>query len=301
MTTDTQSSPVLLINQSLDCGEGPVWDVHGQQLFWTDSDGDTIFSWREGAKEHSVLRKGVRAASITLHANGGLMLCGPKGFYHLQENGDVRVVAEMCDGRPIEYVNDIIADPLGRVFGGQEKFHEGEVYDPGFLYRIDLDGCASVVEEGLHISNGMAFSPDLSTFYLIDTIPRKVYAYDYHLGSGSISNRRVLLVFEQDQGLPDGMTVDREGFLWIASWFGNGVLRFDPEGRLERTIPLPAAQTSSLTFGGKELNEIFVTSAATFWISELAPRGHDYDSDRGGGVYHIKQDIVGLPEYQARV
>jgi sugar lactone lactonase YvrE len=289
-----------LADQSLECGEGPVWDPHRRRLFWTDSGGTTVFSLTEGANEPVIVNKGLHVASLTLHANGGLMLCGAGGFHHLGPDGEIRIVADTCEGRALEHINDIIADPIGRVFGGQEKFHDDQPYEPGFLYRVGLSGDVSIVEEGLHIANGMGFSPDLSTFYLVDTIPRHIYAYDYHLADGSIANRRVLITLGREEGLPDGMTVDREGFLWVARWFGNGISRYDPDGKLERKIDLPAAQTSSLTFGGKDMNEIFVTSAATFWQSDMAPEGHDFQSLRGGSVYKIVHDIVGLPEYQAR-
>lgn len=290
-----------IARQSLECGEGPVWDPRCRRLFWTDSGGTTVYSLAEGASEPILVNKGLHVASLTLHAGGGLVLCGAGGFHHLDADGDIRIVADTCDGQALGDINDIIADPVGRVFGGQEKYHDDRPYEPGFLYRVDLDGKASIVEEGLHIANGMGFSPDLSTFYLVDTIPRHIYAYDYELTDGNISNRRVLITMGREEGLPDGMTVDREGFLWVARWFGNGVSRYDPDGRLERRIDFPAAQISSLTFGGKDMNEVFVTSAATFWESDLAPQGHDFQSLRGGSVYRIQQDVVGLPEYQARV
>ncbi len=157
------------------------------------------------------------------------------------------------------------------------------------------------MEEGLHLSNGMGFSPALDNFYLIDTILRKVYVYDYHASTGDITNRRTLVTLSRDEGLPDGMTVDREGFLWIARWFGGGLSRFDPAGKLERVIKLPIAQPSSVMFGGKDLNEIFVTSASVKWDSGFAPSNHDFSSPRGGGVYRIIQDIQGNLEFKARV
>src|SRR5690606_11968506 len=117
----------------------------------------------------------------------------------------------------------------------------------------------------------------------------------------TISNRVPFIRLSRDEGLPDGLTVDQEGFVWVARWFGGGISRYDPDGKLERTINLPAAQTSSLTFGGKHCKDIVVTSAAQYWEAPLASAGHDFSSNRGGGVYRIAQDIVGKPEHKAKI
>lgn len=288
----------LFADQSLKCGEGPVWDPGAECLFWTDSGGDQIFYGTEHDSHSREFSKGVHAASLTLHVQGGLMLCGREGFYHLSNEGELRMVCNVCDDVAVTNINDIIADPLGRVFGGQEVFSQNEEYKTGYLFRVDTNSQAKIVEEGLHISNGMGFNPSLDKFYLVDTIPRNIYEYDYDIRTGDISNRKVLITLDRDDGLPDGMTVDAEGFIWVARWFGSGLSRYDPDGKLERKIKIPAAQTSSLTFGGKEYNEIFVTSAAVQWETSLAPQ---HDNFASLAVYRIVQDIQGKPEYQARV
>jgi D-xylonolactonase len=290
----------LFADQSLSCGEGPVWDIEAKTLFWTDSAGDEIFA---GTAEtgYKLLSKGIHAASLTLHDRGGLMLCGRKGFYHLDRDGKVRMVSNQCEGVQVDNINDIIADPAGRVFGGQECFQEKEKYNTGFLFKIDTDGKSSIVDEGLHLSNGMGFSPQADKFYLVDTIARSVYQYDYDIQTGDISNRKILITIDRDEGLPDGMTVDADGFIWIARWFGKGLSRYDPDGKVERKIELTVSQPSSLAFGGKDYNEIFITTAATYWETSLAPRNYNYSSLRGGGVYRLVQDIRGLPEYKAKV
>ena len=292
----------LLAHQWLDCGEGPVYDPAQQQLFWTDSGTDLLFVYDRPTGQWQSLSAGTNTAALSLHADGGLALAGRDGFFHRQPDGTLRTIAtETADGQPIQMVNDMIADPRGRLFGGQEAYREDRPYTPGFLYRVDLMGTATIVEEGLHNSNGMGFSPDLSQFYLIDTIPGLVYVYSYSAETGDIKNRRVLIRIDRNDGLPDGMTVDSDGFLWIARWFGGGLSRYDPDGKLERCIPLPIAQPTSLTFGGPDWNEIYVTSAAAQWESPLAPAGHDYQTRRGGGVFYATQDIVGRPEFVARV
>jgi len=291
----------LLADQQLDCGEGPVWDAGEECLYWTDCGGEAVYchDFKRGAT--SEVLTGHHAASLTLHAAGGLVFGGRDGFFHWKADQGVRLVSNRCEGMEVGQINDIIADPAGRVFGGQEAFREDKRYETGYLFRIDTDGTCVIAEEGLHLSNGMGFSPSCDSFYLVDSILRVVYAYDYDAATGRIRNRRSLIRLKREEGLPDGMTVDRDGYLWIARWFGGGISRYDPDGRLERTLRLPAAQVSSLTFGGTGYKNIFATTAASFWETPLAPPEHDFSTHRGGGVYRIAQDIQGKPEFKARV
>jgi len=291
----------LFADQSLLCGEGPVWDADSEQLYWTDCGGEAIYGKGKHDGTARLVLAGHHAASLVMHELGGLVFSGRDGFFHWKAGAAPRLICNRCGATDVVNINDITADPYGRVFGGQEAFREGEPYDTGFLFRIDTDGSCTVVEEGLHLANGMGFSPDCGSFYLVDSIQRAVYAYDYEGHTGSIKNRRILIQLTKNDGLPDGMTVDSEGFLWVARWFGGGISRYDPDGKLERTIVIPAAQTSSLTFGGPHGRDIFVTSAAQYWETPLAPAGHDFSSARGGGVYRISQDIVGKPEYKAKI
>ncbi len=292
----------LLVNQALECGEGPVYEPASGRLFWTDSGTEALFCYDEHTGQWEAFSAGTPTAALALHAEGGLVLAGRDGFFHRQPDGSLRSIAtETADGQPIRMVNEVITDPVGRLFGGQEAYREDAPYQPGFLYRVDLDGKTTVVEEGLHNSNGMGFSPDQSRFYLIDSIPGLIYEYEYAVETGTIRNRRVLVRVDRNDGLPDGMTVDAAGFLWVARWFGGGLTRYDPDGKPERTIALPVAQPTSVAFGGPDWTDLYVTSAAARWESPLAPQGHDYCQPRGGNLYRIKGDIGGRPEFLARV
>ncbi len=291
----------LLSNQELSCGEGPLWDTESRSLFWTDCGGEAVYGMQPESGMISTLITGLQVGGLALHASGGLVLGGGKGFFHWKPGEGTRLISNRCGDIEVNHINDIIADPAGRVFGGQEAFREHQNYETGYLFRIDTDGSCSVAEEGMHLSNGMGFSPSCDRFYLVDSIRRTVYAYDYHLDTGQISNRTSLISFSREEGLPDGLTVDREGFIWVARWFGAAVSRYDPDGRLERNVELPAAQISSLTFGGESCKDIFVTSAASLWESPLAPPTHDFSTHRGGGVYRITQPIEGKPEFKAKV
>lgn len=288
-------------DQTLLCGEGPVWDADNRRLYWTDCGAKAIYGKGLDDEIPQLVLSGYHAGSLTLHELGGIVFGGKDGFFYWKDGEEPRLVCDHCGTTPATNINDIIADPWGRIFGGQEAFREDKTYDTGYLFRIDSCGSCTIVEEGLHLSNGMGFSPSCDRFYLIDTILRTVYVYDYEAATGSIKNRRTLIKLKKDDGLPDGMTVDQEGFIWIARWFGGGISRFDPDGTLERVIHLPAAQTSSLTFGGPEYRDVFITTAAQYWETDLAPDHHDFSSHRGGGVYRVLQGIQGKPEFKAGI
>lgn len=145
----------------------------------------------------------------------------------------------------------------------------------------------------------MGFSPDLKTFYSTDSALRLIYAYDYDVQSGKLCNRRVFVKVPNEEGIPDGLTVDAAGFIWSAQWYGSSVVRYDPEGKLERRINTPAKQTSSLMFGGPDLTDIFITSAGRPDRSPLMPPDFDPDSGyMGGQLYRINLGIKGKPEFK---
>jgi D-xylonolactonase len=302
----TRTRPVhleveVVQNAGLACGEGPMWDPVRARLYWTDAGGQAVYQLDRATGMVSLLVDLIHTASVALHADGGLVLGGAGGFHAWHPGTGLRPVATTCDGQAISRVNDVIADERGRVFGGQEAFREDQAYELGYLYRVDPDGSVSIVEEGLHLSNGMGFSPDGRSFYLVDSIARRLYAYDYHAASGAIRNRRVLVQLAQEDGLPDGMTVDADGYLWVARWFGGGLSRFDPDGNLERVVALPVAQPSSVMFGGPDLDELYVTSAAMHWVSPVAPADHDYSQPRGGPLLRLRPGVRGRVEHAAAV
>jgi D-xylonolactonase len=291
----------VLSSQELLCGEGPVWDNAEKALYWTESLGDCIYSFDSGNKKISLHHKGLTAASLALHHNGGLVVSGKNGFSLLHPDQTIRTFKNVVDSIPVNNLNDIIADSTGRIFAGQEAFSEEKKYDPGYLFRLDINGDTSIVADNLHLANGMGFSPDGLTFYLVDTIPAIIYKFDYNAATGEIGNKKKLVQFDQEHGLPDGMTVDEDGFLWVAMFFGGKIVRLDPDGTLAGEILLPCMQPTSLTFGGKNFNKMFITSAALEWKTNYAPKNHNYDLLKGGNVYSIETDFQGKKEFPAKV
>lgn len=290
----------VFANQHLLCGESPIWDETQQCLYWTDALGEVVYSKTLNQSDPVVLFRGLQVSAIALHTNGGLVLAGKDGFSCL-ENGRIRKLSNCVGNIPVNNLNEVIADPAGRIFGGQEAFTEEGDYSPGYLFRVDINGSIRIMDDGIHLSNGMGFCPDQKTFYLTDTVARTIYAYDYQSETGDLYNKRPLIQMDKEAGLPDGMTVDKYGCLWTAHWFGNRISCYSPDGKLMQTIHLPAAQISSLAFGGEEMKELFISTAAIQWKTELAPAQHDYDTYRGGSLFRIKGLGTGKTEFKASI
>ena len=288
-------------SQELICGEGPVWNNKSGLLYWTESVGDEIYCYNKQTGKTVLHHKGITAASLAPHKNEGLIISGKNGFSLLSPGKMLITYKNRAGDIPVCNLNDIIADPLGGIFGGQEAFSEDKKYETGYVFRLDTNGESEVVADGIHLSNGMGFSPDSASFYLVDSIPGKLYQFDYNITNGNISNQKVLVQFDRQQGLPDGLTVDSEGFLWVAMFFGGRIIRLDPDGKIEREISLPCKQPTSLSFAGKNLNELFITSAGLEWKTPFAPDAHDYSALKGGSLYRIETDFVGREEFLARV
>ena len=159
------------------------------------------------------------------------------------------------------------------------------------LFRLDPDRSIHRMESGICISNGLGWSPDLSTFYYTDSLTRMIYAYDYEAQTGAIRNRRVFDHVPQDGGLPDGLAVDTQGYIWSARWGGWKVVRYAPDGRVDREVAIPVEFPTSCAFGGENLNELYITSA---WI-EVLPTARSAQP-LAGDLFRLKVDVPGLPE-----
>jgi len=284
------------------CGEGPLWDSTTSTLYWFDITGRRAYRYDWARGQSSTMAEDFDIAGLALHESGGFVLVNGGGIWLWDGRAAPTSIARELDGLPLA-MNDCIADPRGRLLSGTCHFDpEKPDYPLGKLIRVDTDGTVSVLDDGFHLANGLAFSPDSKTFYFADSAARKIFAYDYNVEEGTAGNRRTLIEVPREQGLPDGITVDSEGFIWFARWFGAGLTRLDPDGHLHSHVEVPAKQTSSLAFGGPDLTSIFVTSAALSDSVALAPPGYDPDAGNiGGQLFRWDSDIQGKEEFRCRI
>jgi len=283
------------------CGEAPMWDGEAGYLYWTDNIGLKFYRFQPATGIHELIKEGVEIFGIALHEKGGFMISNLSGIWVWDVDDQFSLITDEVEGSKC-HMNDCIADVNGRLFAGSFFYHPSKEYELGKLIRVDVDGSGSIVDEGFHISNGLGFSPDNTILYFTDSGARVIYAYDYDPRSGDIKNRRVAIKIPDDEGIPDGLTIDADGYIWSAQWYGSSVLRYDPDGKLERRLDTPAKQTSSIIFGGEDLTDIFITSAAMSEPMPLMPRGYDPDSGYfGGQLYHVNLGIKGKPEHRAKI
>jgi D-xylonolactonase len=296
-------SPVVAIADRGDlCGECPLWSPQEEALYWSDITGRKLNRYSWSTHSHEVIHPDLEVGGLALHASEGFVVVNSEGAWLWNPESIPVLILDSVEGRKCS-LNDCIADPQGRLFTGSCFFDPNrEDYDRGFLARIDIDGSAHIVDEGIRLANGLGFSPDCSTLYFTDSADRVIYAYDYRPSDGRISNRRAFVRVPRSEGIPDGLTVDAEGYVWSARWFGGCIVRYDPEGRVQQMINIPASQSSSLSFGGPNLDDIFVTSAGVPDALSLTPLGYDSGHlPAGGQLFHLNLGIRGKPEYEARI
>jgi D-xylonolactonase len=257
------------------------------------------FDWT--TRRHRAVKESLEICGFAFNTSGGFVVTNSSGVWLWDGAGEPRLVAEQADGGKCQ-LNDCIADPSGRLLAGSYFYDPSREYPLGCLISVETNGQARVVDEGIHLANGLGFSPDSTTLYFADSVARVIYAYAYDVTSGTPTNRRVFVKVPSTSGLPDGLTVDAEGFVWSAEWYGSCVVRYDPEGKVERRIETPAKQTSSLAFGGPDLTDIFITSAGKSEPMPVMPPGYDPSSGNfGGALYHMNLGIRGKREFLANI
>ncbi|HEV8291859.1 MAG TPA: SMP-30/gluconolactonase/LRE family protein, partial [Tepidisphaeraceae bacterium] len=262
----SKSELELLIDSGDRCGESPIWDFRARRLLWTDIPADVVYEWRDGKKV--ALRRGTNVSTIALARDGGLVFGGAGGLWKWSHPAGCKSIIAEHHGEALA-INDMIVDPRGRIYAGTVYWGANGMEKQGKLYLINAGGEVQIVEEGIQLANGLGFSVDARTLYFADSALRRIYAYDVQLWSGVLSNKRIFAQLEREDGLPDGLTVDAQDHVWCACWYGSKVMRFDPTGKIQRVIEVPATQTSSVAFGGPEMDELFITTAAEPWPSDL--------------------------------
>jgi sugar lactone lactonase YvrE len=258
------------ISQVLDCrnhlGEGPVWDVETGMLWWLDGTGRRVGNpsiWRLDPRTGKVDRWFLDhdVGALAVRANGQLVLALDDGFYFFDPaTARLDLIALVDAEEPRSRLNDGKVDRRGRFFaGGMDDKEELAICG---LWRLDPDLTVTRVAAGIICTNGPCFSPDDKTFYVADTFVDEFWAYDYDLATGALTHKRVFADTKSSAGVPDGSTVDAEGCLWNAELISGELVRYDPQGRIERRIGMPVRNVTSVTFGGSQLDELYVTSMA---------------------------------------
>ncbi len=271
-------------------GESPVWSTAEQALFWVDVEGRLIQRFDPTTRNLQQWPMPEATGSIGLRA-GGLIAAIRTGFVLLDtRDGTLTSIADPEGDQPDTRFNDGKVDRRGRFWAGTRNFRDHSRAD-GALYRVDPDHSVHRLLEGIGCPNGIAWSPDDRTMYLCDTWIRRIFAFDFDPQDGIPRNRRVFAELTEEQGYPDGLTVDSEGFVWNAHYDGWRISRYSPDGRVDRVMRLPVQHVTSLMFGGADLRTLFVTSAC-MRLSDAQRTAQPF----AGHVFELRVDVTGLPE-----
>jgi D-xylonolactonase len=282
--------PELLADYQCQTGEGPLWHPDERRVYWVDIPLGRLFRYDPDTGQHEEVYKSAEAiGGFTFQEDGSILLFGARGAVSLLRDGAVTpVIPEIpaeADGR----FNDVFAGPHGRVYCGTmpTDAHEGR------LYRLDPDGTLTTLLEGVTISNGMGFTPDRTGFYHTDSMKKTITLFDYDDATGDISNGRIFLDLSDEEGIPDGMTVDAEGYVWSARWDGGVLVRYAPDGTEVQRVQFPALKVSSAVFGGDDLGDLYVTTAGG---QDKAANGPG-----AGALFRLRPGVRGLPEFRSAI
>jgi xylono-1,5-lactonase len=275
-------------------GEGPVWDERTQTLYWVDIERGALHQCRADGSGEAAVLVGQRLGCVALRRDQPGFVAGLERSIALITLEPLRIeTVATLDSQPVRNrCNDGKCDPAGRFWLGTYDTG-GEIAD-GWLFRFDGRALPQPVAGPFICVNGPAFSPDGNTLYCVDSYGRAVYRY--RLGpSGELSGPSLFRSFQEPGwGYPDGLTCDAEGCVWIAHWGASRVSRFSPAGELLEVVTLPVLQPSSCSFGGPQLRQLFITSAAVGLTGAANVNG------LAGAVFVSDLEVCGLPAARYR-
>lgn len=264
--------------------EGPRVDADNN-LYFSDVRYGGVFRRAPDGEIITVVAERKNVGGIALHADGGIVISGPD-LRHVREGTERVLFAE----EGIISFNDLFTDADGRVYTGSvrsDPFHPPEPWIPGACWRIDGADSAVQLYGDVQLTNGIGFSPDGGRMYHSDSVACQIISHQVQ-PNGELGPREVFA--QVDIGNPDGLAVDEDGGVWVASFYGGCVLRYAPDGTLDREVPVPAKRVASLCFGGEDRRDLYVVTADNTDVP-----------DRKGTIFRARCDLAGLPAPLARV
>jgi sugar lactone lactonase YvrE len=269
-------------------GEGPVWDAQLDELLRVDIARGRVHGWSPSTGAAWCRQHDGEVSAVAPRARGRGRLLAVGHRLLLDDGERTHVLASVEDDRPDNRFNDCKCDPQGRLWAGTMS----KARSPGAaaLYRLTPGAGLECVVAGTTVSNGLAWSPTGDRMYFVDSTTQRVDLFDFDARTGAVAGRRVFAEIDAADGLPDGLTVDSEGGLWLCLFGGGAMRRYGEDGRLEAVVTLPVTNPTSPTFGGPGLRTLYVTSArqrlseAQLAVEPLA-----------GAVLAMEPGVAGLP------
>jgi len=286
------NEPEHLLQAQNRLGETPIWDQKENALYWVDWGGRPTCRYEPANGDFTTFSVSLPVTALARRASGGWIAIAQDGVYGWVPNSNEYklLVGKPNPKKPEICFNDAAVDRQGRLLIGTVNMEDPFTPD-GSVYRLDPDGSLHELDTGYATANGIGFSPDGRTVYVADQRHNQIIVLDYDTDNGTVSNRRLFASIPKEAGMPDGLIVDAEGYIWNGHWAGWMLTRYDPDGKIERQIRFPVDHVISFAFGGTDLDELFVTTA--WWgfsdeERELKPWA--------GDLFRINTDVKGLIE-----
>ncbi|NMM03899.1 SMP-30/gluconolactonase/LRE family protein [Paraburkholderia sp. RP-4-7] len=274
----------------MDLGEGPLWDPAGQSLYWTDLINQKLFKGNPSTGRYVERNLPYKASRVTHCSDGRLLVSFTRGLASGTFDGQAFAPLTPGFSLPKEVrINDGACDAQGRFWTG--------TYDPtlrsaiGCLYCVE-HGRVSTKTEGVMLSNGIRFSPDNRTMYFVETSPARLWAYEYELSNATLGKRRLVVDYSGIGARPDGCAIDTDGCLWVAEVDRGRIARYAPDGKLDQVVRVPVLKPTSVCFGGRENNVLFITSRYA------GVESGEQSNPLAGAVFAAQVNATGLPEHR---
>ena len=263
-------------------GEGPIWQPQSGSLLWIDIDAGLLH--RLTAAGQTTRSLGAAAGSVVPRSAGGLLIAFADRLLVEDAAGETVMSVDTTTIAPRHRFNDGACDSSGRYWTGTIATEFGS--EPGVFLRLEPDGELRVMRDEVAFSNGIGWSPDESILYLIDSLDWVLLAFPFDVQRGELGVPRRLVAFDEGGGLPDGLTVDADGCIWVARYGGAAIECYSDDGALQERVTLDARQPTSLAFGSDDLATLYITSAR----QNLAAPG-----PADGALLRLRPGATGLP------
>jgi len=285
------NQPELFYKDRATIAETPLWSEKENALYWVDIRAPAIKRYNPRTKEFKKWTAPGDIGAINW-AKGGRLICAVRQGWFLfdPKTGQFDLVANPEPGKPHLRMNDSKVDRAGRLWSGSMK--DPDFAPQGSLFRLDPDhSFKCFIQGGITIPNALCFSPDDKTMYFADSPTRRIMAYAFDKARGEIANPRLFAEVPQGQGVPDGATVDSEGFVWSAHMMGGRLTRYDPAGKIERVVQCPTARIASCALGGPGWKTLYIATGTNNMTAEQLA-----SDPLAGSILAIEAPAAGLPE-----
>lgn len=286
------NEPEHLLRAQNRLGETPIWVQQENTLYWVDWGGRPSCRFDPATGNFVTFPVSKPVTALARRATGGWLAIAQNRieFWDPAINSYEPFVGPPVPDRPAICYNDGAVDRQGRLLIGTVNMDDPFAPD-GSLYRLDPDGSLHELDTGYATANGIGLSPDGRTVYVTDMRHGQIVALDYDAAGGLVSNRRIFARVPAEEGMPDGLIVDAEGFVWSGHWDGWRLTRYDPAGKVERQIRFPVQHVVSFAFGGRDLDQLYVTTAWWGFNEEERRR-----QPMAGDLFRVETGVKGLQE-----